>query len=905
MGTFAIKLVAVAALTLTQSALASSQTTAASNNDTTDTTTKCKDGVLIPMWMPQENISIGDKVARASVYFLCLGYLFLGVSIIADRFMASIEVITSKEKEIIVKRPNGELMKVSVKVWNETVSNLTLMALGSSAPEIMLSIIEVAGNNFHAGDLGPGTIVGSAAFNLFVIIGLCIYVIPSTEVRQVKHLRVFFVTATWSVLAYVWMYLIIAQITPGVVDIAEGVITFMFFPATVITAWIADKKLFPSFISKKYHASRHKGVIVQSEGMTDIEMDADKDLGEDSDVMLFEQHRKEYIEIIRELRKKHPNMDMKSLEEMAEYEVMNRGPKSRAFYRIQATRKLTGGGNVIKKKLEKEHKKNQVVESEPTNNITEVFFEPAHYTVMENVGSMDVSVSRAGGNLNTTVYVDYTTEDGSANAGSDYEATSGTLVFGPGEVVKTFSVTIIDDDIFEEDEHFLCKLSNLRIGEANGMYSSESSATKNYQLGTPSTATIMILDDDHAGIFHFEESSHEVVESIGQMHVKLLRSSGARGHVAVPYKTIDGTARSGRDFVPCSGEVIFANDEHEKYVAVSICDDEEYEKNVIFYIELGEPRLFKTAADTLQEDAGLVVMQSPKRDPNDMVEDERIAEMGKPRLGDINKVRVTIKESTEFKNTVDKLLGQNNTGFVVGTSSWIEQFIEALTVSAGEDDDDDEDDDDESEKEEKLPSCGDYVMHYLSLFWKLLFATVPPTDLVGGWACFVVSILWIGALTAVIGDVASSFGCTIGLKDSVTAISFVALGTSVPDTFASKVAAVGDQYADSSVGNVTGSNAVNVFLGIGIAWTLAAIVRTCRGESFDVVPGSLGFSVTLFVIFAIIAILLILLRRCKAVGGELGGPMKYKVPSTIIMFTLWITYVVVSALEAYGIINGF
>lgn len=45
-------------------------------------------------------------------------------------------------------------------------------------------------------------------------------------------------------------------------------------------------------------------------------------MDEDSDVMLFEQHRKEYIEIIRELRKKHPNLDMKSLEEMAEYEVV-------------------------------------------------------------------------------------------------------------------------------------------------------------------------------------------------------------------------------------------------------------------------------------------------------------------------------------------------------------------------------------------------------------------------------------------------------------------------------------------------------------------------------------------------------------------------------------------------------
>ena len=49
-----------------------------------------------------------------------------------------------------------------------------------------------------------------------------------------------------------------------------------------------------------------------------------------------------------------------------------------------------------------------------------------------------------------------------------------------------------------------------------------------------------------------------------------------------------------------------------------------------------------------------------------------------------------------------------------------------------------------------------------------------------GYPCFVVSISLIGALTAVIGDLASHFGCTIQLRDSVTAISIVALGTSVP-----------------------------------------------------------------------------------------------------------------------------
>lgn len=53
------------------------------------------------------------------------------------------QVITSQEKEITIKRPNGETTTATVRIWNETVSNLTLMALGSSAPEILLSVIEV------------------------------------------------------------------------------------------------------------------------------------------------------------------------------------------------------------------------------------------------------------------------------------------------------------------------------------------------------------------------------------------------------------------------------------------------------------------------------------------------------------------------------------------------------------------------------------------------------------------------------------------------------------------------------------------------------------------------------------------------------------------------------------------
>lgn len=99
--------------------------------------------------------------------------------------------------------------------------------------------------------------------------------------------------------------------------------------------------------------------------------------------------------------------------------------------------------------------------------------------------------------------------------------------------------------------------------------------------------------------------------------------------------------------------------------------------------------------------------------------------------------------------------------------------------------------------------------------------------------------------------------------------SHILLFITSTDTFASKVAAVGDEYADSSIGNVTGSNSVNVFLGLGVAWSIAAIAKAVNGEKFDVPAGNLGFSVVVFCVAAVLAIGIMMLRRGKAVGGEL------------------------------------
>ncbi|CAK0893594.1 unnamed protein product, partial [Prorocentrum cordatum] len=98
-------------------------------------------------------------------------WCFLGVQIVCDEFMAAIEEITSKTKTVKWVAPDGVQRTIPVRVWNATVANLTLMALGSSAPEILISVIELVTGDWSAGRLGPSTVVGSAAFNLFVITG--------------------------------------------------------------------------------------------------------------------------------------------------------------------------------------------------------------------------------------------------------------------------------------------------------------------------------------------------------------------------------------------------------------------------------------------------------------------------------------------------------------------------------------------------------------------------------------------------------------------------------------------------------------------------------------------------------------------------------------------------------------
>lgn len=115
------------------------------------------------------------------------------------------------------------------------------------------------------------------------------------------------------------------------------------------------------------------------------------------------------------------------------------------------------------------------------------------------------------------------------------------------------------------------------------------------------------------------------------------------------------------------------------------------------------------------------------------------------------------------------------------------------------------------------------LFHFAAIGWKVLFALIPPAAIANGAASFMIALAFIGIVTFVVGEFATVLGCVLGIEESVTAITLVALGTSLPDTFASMNAAKNSDNADAAIGNITGSNAVNVYLGLGLPWAIAAI----------------------------------------------------------------------------------
>jgi outer membrane protein assembly factor BamB len=191
----------------------------------------------------------------------------------------------------------------------------------------------------------------------------------------------------------------------------------------------------------------------------------------------------------------------------------------------------------------------------PTAATGIVQFASSAYSVTENSGSAMVQVSLVNG-ASGTVTVDFATGGGTAVAGVNYAATNGTLSFAYGETSKTFTVSVMDDGIWEPGNLTV----NLGLSHITG------SAV----LGSSTNAVLTILDADGPGCFQFTSSGYTAAQDGGSANIQVTRINGKTGAASVHYATSDGTAASGLNYTPASGTLNFANGETSKTFSVTI-----------------------------------------------------------------------------------------------------------------------------------------------------------------------------------------------------------------------------------------------------------------------------------------------------------------------------------------------
>uniref|UniRef100_A0A1I8F7G5 Na_Ca_ex domain-containing protein n=1 Tax=Macrostomum lignano TaxID=282301 RepID=A0A1I8F7G5_9PLAT len=137
---------------------------------------------------------------------------------------------------------------------------------------------------------------------------------------------------------------------------------------------------------------------------------------------------------------------------------------------------------------------------------------------------------------------------------------------------------------------------------------------------------------------------------------------------------------------------------------------------------------------------------------------------------------------------------------------------------------------------------------------------------------------------------ATCCGCVLGIHQAVTGITIVAIGTSLPDTFASRTAALQDEYADNSVGNAP--TVSNVFLGLGLPWCIATIYAAAKGKSYCVDRADNLFQSLVFFLTVATVCIIALFRETSTRRGVCG----------VCMIGLWVLYVILASLKAYNIL---
>lgn len=124
----------------------------------------------------------------------------------------------------------------------------------------------------------------------------------------------------------------------------------------------------------------------------------------------------------------------------------------------------------------------------------------------------------------------------------------------------------------------------MELDNVHAFYTNNEHQKISAKLGPASVATVLVignffikfeklntcLDDDYGGAFSFDSELFKVAENAGVLILEVMRHRGARGAVSLPYKTVEGTAKEGDDYIGNSGELKFADGQTKAEIEIEV-----------------------------------------------------------------------------------------------------------------------------------------------------------------------------------------------------------------------------------------------------------------------------------------------------------------------------------------------
>ena len=395
----------------------------------------------------------------------------------------AIEVITSQTKVINIPDPMypDVMNPTKVAVWNPTFANLTLMALGSSAPEILLNCIETVSTlGATPGELGASTIVGSASFNFLVISGVSIYAVQTNNdnrtdaeveedgtgkgVKKINDLGVFAITCTWSVLAYMWLFYVLLDYE---VTVLEACLTFAYFWILIGMAVGAD------IYNRKANEARMEaklGLESAAEGRRELTIDEQKQQNEKhaprpADAVLINNYGAyDFYNTLLPAEKGEPpaTADIaRKQEEMKDFLQKEFGTTKVSLVDKDELKEKLGGITLLERtKYRKQvaingakeaiakgavvRKENKLADTlSETERNKDFGFQCLHYSVSEGAGVLRVKILNRNG-LKKNIGV--RTIDAEAQSPKDYGAVDEVIEFTESKKTHEITIKIEDDD---------------------------------------------------------------------------------------------------------------------------------------------------------------------------------------------------------------------------------------------------------------------------------------------------------------------------------------------------------------------------------------------------------------------------------------------------------------------------